>query len=72
MADSLLNIKYMLAGTEDGKSKYDGEFKNGVFEGTGSYYFSGDTTPAYTGIFKDGKIQDDTVAVIEDAPDKEQ
>ena len=28
VADSLLNIKYMLAGTEDGKSKYDGEFKN--------------------------------------------
>jgi len=52
--------------------RYDGEFKNGVFEGTGSYYFSGDTTPAYTGIFKDGKIQDDTVAVIEDAPDNEQ
>ncbi len=28
VADSLLNMKYILAGSEDGDSKYDGEFKN--------------------------------------------
>lgn len=36
--------------------RYEGEFINGVFDGMGSYYFAEDTTPSYTGLFKDGKI----------------
>jgi len=43
--------------------RYEGEFKNGVFDGMGSYYFAEDTTPSYTGMFKDGKIVDTTSTV---------
>lgn len=36
--------------------RYEGEFVDGKFNGNGSYFFSDDTTPSYTGLFKDGKI----------------
>ena len=39
--------------------RYEGEFKDGKFNGNGSYYFSDDTAPSYTGLFKDGKIAED-------------
>lgn len=38
--------------------RYEGEFIDGFFEGNGSYFKSGDTTPSYTGLFKNGKIYD--------------
>lgn len=44
--------------------RYEGEFKNGIFEGTGSYYFAEDTTPSYTGLFKDGKIANQDTSVV--------